>query len=253
MSLQYSDTVTRRGIIQTIEKNCGFNPGDITNNTTLLQDFTADVNLALDKALAIVIPASGKWHIDDSNFTDYPEITHDLNANQRDYSFTADGSGNIILDVYRVMVADQSGVFHEIYPVDQQATTKKQGNAEDTGSFIDGLNASGVPTRYAKTANGIFLDVIPNYTIIGGLKVFIDREPSYFTVNDTTKKPGFAGIFHEYLALRPSFQYAYRNGFNSVKALQSEMLTMERDMLNYYSQRDKDTPKRLIANVENNK
>lgn len=191
--------------------------------------------------------------MDDSNYTDYPIITTNLVSGQRDYPFVTDQSGNIILEVYRVMVADPSGTFHEIYPVDQFQTTSKTGNLENTDAMYNGLNASGTPTRYSKTANGIFLDVIPNYASTGGLKVFIDREASYFTTTDTTKKPGFAGIFHQYLALFASEFYAGAKTLTNLKKLMADKMQMRRDIAEYYARRDKDTPKRLNANVENNK
>lgn len=217
-------------IISNIDRNC-----KTTNNPTAypLAEKVADMNLALDKAWAIILQSSGTWQLDDSNQTDYPIITTNLVSGQRDYSFTVDGSGNLILDIYKVLIANTSGVYHEIYPVDVQSEWPMQG-------FTSGQNITGQPSRYDKTGNGIFLDAIPNYNSTGGLKIYINREASYFTVSDTTKKPGFAGIFHEYLALRPSYQYAYRNSLNNAQALQNEMLLMEDAMQEYYSKRSKD-------------
>jgi len=83
-----------------------------------LADRTADENLAIDYIMAKIFQVGGRWQYDDSNHTDYPFITTDLVAGQRDYSFTADGSGNLILDVYKVMVMNEAGRYEEIYPVD---------------------------------------------------------------------------------------------------------------------------------------
>lgn len=203
-------------------------------------DKVADINIALDKAFDIIFKSDGTWQFDDSNHTDYPIITTNLISGQRDYSFTADENGNLILDIYKVMVADQSGIYHEIYPVDVQS---QQG----LESFYDGHNTTGSPFRYDKTANGIFLDVIPNYNYTGGIKIYINREGSYFTTSDTTKKAGFAGLFHEYLALRPSYMYSYRNNKSNVNAIQSEMLRMEEEIGNYYSKRTKDERQQIIT------
>ena len=71
------------------------------------------------------------------------------------------------------------------------------------------------------------------------MKICINREASYFVVGDTTKKSGIAGIFHEYLVLRPAYQYAYRNGLTNANALREEMLLMEQEMVKYYGRRDK--------------
>lgn len=253
MSIQFSDTIGRRGIIQEIEKNCGFNPGDVSGNSGLLLDFTASVNNALDDAWNIILKSCGEWTLDDNNYTDYPIMTTNLVSGQYDYSFVNDGSGNLVLDVYRVMVADQSGVFHEIYPVSQKTTTQRTGNPVSTDSLINfntAGKASGIPQRYDKTGNALLLDPVPNYGATGGLKIFIDREAQYFASTDTTKKPGFAGLFHKYLALKPSYEYAYRKNLANAKSLQLETANMERMMMEYYVKRDKDTPRRLSANVE---
>lgn len=253
MSISFLNTTTKDGQINLCEDYCGFNDGDISGNPTLLAKFTGYINRGLDDAWSVILQATGKWHMDDSNYTNYPIISTNLNTGQRDYPFTTDGSGNIILEIYRVMVADPTGTFHEIYPVDQFQTTDRTNTEDNTDSMINGLNAAGTPTRYSKTGNGIFLDVIPNYNLIGGLKVFIDREASYFAVTDTVKKAGFAGLFHQYLAVFASEFYAGVKTLTNLKKLTADKIQMRRDIQDYYAKRDKDTPKRLIPNVENNR
>lgn len=251
MSLQFSDTINQQGIIQAIEEHCGFNPGDISGNPTLLASFTRKVNTSLDYLWGIILKACGVWHFDDVNYPDYPLLSITMTNGRREYSFVKDGAGNIVLGFHRVMVSDPSGTFHEIYEVDQEDITMKSNSKENTDSFINGLNATGTPTRYAKTANGIFLDVIPNYA--GTIQVFVDREASHFVPTDTVKMPGFVGIFHEYVALRPSYQYAAPKGFKNATDLMNQTNTMERQVELYYTNRNKDVPQRMAANVESTK
>src|SRR3990167_10378043 len=104
MSVQFSDTTNYKGIIQLIEKELGFKRGDISGDANLLKEITADVNLAWDDYLTIALPASGKWQFDDSNQTDYPIIKTNLVDGQRDYTFTTDEGGNLILDIYKVAI-----------------------------------------------------------------------------------------------------------------------------------------------------
>lgn len=247
MSLAFSDTTNKDGIIQVLERTIFGDNGDgrITGNTTLFSQFTGDVNLSLDKALSLIFQADGRWQFDDSNHTDYPTITTNLVANQRDYPFTTDENSNLILDIKRVMVATDDARFQEILPVDQQGDEENK-----VADFWDGQNTTGTPDRYDKTANAIFLDPIPSYSETNGLKIFINREASYFTTSDTTKMPGFAGLFHEYCVLRPAYQYAYRNGLTNANALREEMLLMERELVKHYSKRDEHdrpvmTPKKI--------
>ena len=229
MSLAFSDSTNRDGIVELIDANCHSNSVSFP-----LLDKTRDINLALDMAFSIIFLASGKWQFDDSNHTDYPIITTSLASGTRDYPFTTDGSGNLILDIYKVMVKDEDGIFHEIYPIDQQSD-------EYTDGFWSGQNQTGIPSRYDKTANGIFLDCIPSYNSSGGLKIFINREGSYFVSTDTTKKAGFAGLFHEYLALRPSHFYCKRNKmFDLANAYKADMIEMESKMKKHYRDRSRD-------------
>jgi len=236
MSLQFSDTINNRGVVELIDANCK------TNSTSYpLIDKVRDVNLALDNVLSIILKSAGTWQFDDSNQTNYPIIETDVNAGQRDYSFINDNSGNLILDIYKVFLKDSvSGIYNEIKPVDVNSEL-------NTESFSDGQNIQGKPYRYDKMANGIFLDPVPNATVENGLKMYINRETTYFTTADTTKKAGFAGIYHEYLAIRPSYMFAYRNNLANLVPLREEMLKMEKEIERYYGQREKDKKKILKA------
>ncbi len=232
MSLVFNDTSTKRGIIQEIESECGFNDGDLSGNTNLLKKYTASVNLALDDFIAMAIRWSGTWQFDDSNHTQYPIIKTNLVSGQRDYPFTTDQESNLILDIYKVTVADTAGIRNEITPIDQQS--------QNVPGFTDGQNTTGIPTRYDKTANGIFLDPPASYNSTLGLWVYINREGSYFVSTDTTKKPGVPGIFHKYFVLRPAQDYARRNNLKNAKDIQEEVLRMELEIQQYFSQRSRD-------------
>lgn len=234
MSLQFSDTTNKRGIVELIDANV-----KTSSISYPITDKTRDINLAVDKVLSIIFQAGGTWQFDDSNHSSYPILTTDIVDGQRDYSFTADTSGNLILEMYKVMVADSTGLFREITPVDVPEGAPV--------NYFDGLNTEGIPNTYEKLGNGIFLDPIPNYDKTGGLKIYINREASYFLTTDTTKKPGFAGIFHEYLALRPSYQYAVRNSLPNISLLQDQVLRMESDIADFYKGREKDVQKTLIG------
>lgn len=269
MSLVFSDTSTYRGIVQIYEKEIGAEYGDISGSTPRLKSLTADVNLALDDFVALAIKSSGTWQFDDSNQGDYPIITTNLTSGQRDYSFTTDGSGNLILDIYQVFVANPSGIFREVLPVDVQSQSSlvggvlsgNLGSGGDLSGFWDGRNTTGTPNKYDKTANGIFLDPIPNYNSSGGLKVYINREGSYFVSTDTTKKPGVPGIFHKYFALKPALDYARRNNLAVLPRLEAEVLRFEGNerlgvvgaIQEYFSRRPRDEQPRLIINQENNR
>lgn len=234
MSLQFNDTTNKKGLIQLIERNLKLGDGRISSDTSLLKDFTADINLALDSLLRIIFKASGRWQFDDSNHTDYPTIMTKIFANQRDYSFVTDEQGNLILDIYKVMIKDPTtGFYNEIYPVDQQSDS-------DMSSFYSGEDVTGTPTRYDKTANGIFLDALPGYELENGLKIFINREGSYFVYTDTDKKPGVDSLCQEYLALEPTYRYAMRNKLDNREEFKRDLEQLVRDIKIRYRDRNRD-------------
>lgn len=235
MSLQFSNTTTKGGIIQRIEKYCGFNDGDISGNPLRLAQFTSDINTTLDMTLARIFVGGGTWQFDDQNHPKYNIITCNIFQGQRDYTFTTDEQGNLILEIYKVFVLNQSvaGLYNECYPVDVESEG-------DTESFTSGQNAQGTPYRYDKMANGIFLDPVPNMDITGGLKIYISREGSYFAITDTTKMPGIAGLFHDYFAVEPSYKYALIHDLPNTEALLAEKQRLEQEITDYYGTREKD-------------
>ena len=250
MSLQFSNTTTKGGIIQHIERYCGFNDGDISGNALKLAQFTSDVNLAHDEVINLAIEAGGTWKFDDSNHTDYPIMRTALVDGQRDYTFTADGSGNLVLDIYKVVIKREDGSKVEIYPVDQE---ERGNNSEDVSSFYNGEDAEGTPTRYDKSANGILLDLIPNYDMARGLEVHINREGSYFLTSDTTKKPGVDGRIHEYYPISVSEKFASINTLPNRKSLLEKKMLFEYKIQSIYGRRERDVPKRLVINKHDNK
>ena len=226
-------SITFSQILDLIDDNCK------SNSTSYpVADKTRDINLALDEVFSTIFEVGGTWQFDDSNHTDYAIITTNLVSGQRDYTFTTDEQGNLVLEVLKVFVADEQGNFREVTPVDVPA-----GSAPS--NHYDGLNTGGQPNTYDKLGNGILLDPIPNYNRTKGLKVYISREGSYFTTADTTKKAGFAGIFHEYLALRPSYQYARTNRLDNKNDLKIDMMEMKNAIREYYKAREKDVVKTL--------
>jgi hypothetical protein len=250
MSISFNEAY--KGLVQFYEKEVGYNPGDVSGNTSLLQDFTAEANLAFDDFLSIAFGPDGTWQFDDSNHNDYPFITTNLVSGQRDYTFTTDGSSNIILDIFRVMAKPSStGYYQDLTPVDQN--TPNALNSDDTISFIDGQNTTGIPTRYDKIANGIMLDLIPNYNATAGLRLFINREPSYFVYTDTTKKPGVPGNLHAWFYLKPAYNYAKRHSLASLPRIERDVELMKRTIEWTFARRQRDVAKKLQPFYQNNK
>ncbi len=282
MSLVFNDTVGLHGIVQEYEKECGFEFGDVSGNATMLAAMTSSVNLALDDFVALALKAEGTWQFDDSNHDsaegNYPIISTDLIAGQRDYSFISDQFGNLILDIYGVYIANPNKIFVKANPVDVETgknNLQDNFNSNASGllfygglsSFTDGQNSQGTPVRYDKLANGIFLDPIPNYNMrlanegVAGLKVYVNREGSYFATTDTTKKPGVPGLFHRYFVLKAAMDYARQNNKANYSSISNAVLMYEGNeeagivgsIQSYFSKRSKDERSRMVPGYQNNR
>jgi hypothetical protein len=219
-----------------------------TNSTTYTTaEIAIDSNLALDEVYTIGLKARG-WNLDDFNHSKDPFITIDTVAGQRDYHFTYDEQSNLILDIHRVMLRESAtSAYKTLTPVDMQS-------GSDVDSLYDGLEATGTPTRYDKTGNGIFLDPVPVNAVTAGLKVFISRQASYFTSSDTTKVAGIDGLCHDYLYLKPAYEYARDKGLSCAERLYRDLQDARKRVEERYGQtgREKDTNKRISVRVENN-
>jgi hypothetical protein len=152
------------------------------------------------------------------------------------------------LDIYKVLVLTSSSgtTYTEISPRDEQTGT-------NIGGLINEDGTTGVPNIYGKTANGIFLDPKPNYNAANGLKVFINREASYFTTSDTTKKPGVPGLFHSWFYLKPALEYARRNNLSNERKIKERVLELEASIKEYFAYRARDERKRITVNNDSNR
>lgn len=193
---------------------------------------TVDVNSALNWFFILANQAAGNWRpVDDTNQTDYPVVLFDLVSGQQDYSFTVDENGNQIVDIEKVRVKDAGGV---------NWLTLKQINKDELTDDDLNTDISGVPTRYYLTANGIFLVEKPNYNSTDGGEIHVSRTGSYFTTSDTTKKAGIPWVFHEYLALRPSYFYCLQKGLKQATNYKVSLDEMEAAIKKHYSRRNRD-------------
>lgn len=203
---------------------------------------TRDINSAFSKFMAMAVQSSGRWQVDDTNQTDYPITLVDVVSGQQDYAFTTDGStpANQILDIHRIEIMDDNGNWKLLIPIDE---------ADVDVAMLAFESTSGVPEYYDKTSNAVFLYPKPNYNSTNGLKFYYSRTPSYFATTDTTKTAGIPDMFHEYLALRPSYFYCVAKGLPQAKALGEEMYAMEADIKKYYGTRQRDERSQITPDL----
>lgn len=219
MSLQTSNTTTKRALVQLFEKEIGVSYGTVSNSAELLAEFIARANMALDKYLLIWAKNAGTWQGDDINHLDFQIITSNIVSGQRDYTFTTDENSNRIIDVSKVLILSSSTAtnYDEISPIDELTVS--------SSDILVNTN-TGVPTQYGKLGNAVLLDSIPNYNATNGIKMVVNREGSYLTTTDTTKIIGVP-TFHEYFYLRPAYEFARINSLANLRELEKAVIDLE--------------------------
>jgi hypothetical protein len=246
MSLQFNDTTTRKGLVQFYEKETGREYGVVSGSATRRLDFAADVNVAHDELMHIASEASGTWRADDSNHTELPIIRFDITSSQRTYILLNDEQGNLILSYDKVLVAGPDGIYRPITPRDPISEM-------NVSRFVDGQNTQGVPTSYDKLANGIRFDLEPNYSLAGGIEMYITREGYYVTADNATWKPGVPGNLHAWYYIHPAEAYARQTKRKNLGALQMEKARLEQMIKDTFSRRTRDERPRMRPFIQNNR
>lgn len=200
--MQFSDTTNKNGIIQTIEYLCGMADGQISGDSTELKRFTGRINAAFDLITPLLLSASTALKFDDLNHSDFPVGTTNLVSGQADYTFSEDDNSLDILRIIAVKILTSSSAtqytdLEIIDGSDAKALDAISPNSLDTG----------VPSSAYIKGNSVFLNPKPNFSATNGIKIFFEREVSYFASTDTTKEPGIPKPYHELLALHPAHEW----------------------------------------------
>lgn len=229
---QFSDTTTNQGLIQdcefTLFGDNGF--GQISQNANRLKGFTALINRSLDKVTTLLLSSDGRWEFDDTNYTDLPIGTSTLVNGVQDVQLSVSH-----LRVLRVEILNAQGDYYKIEPFDLQ-DIGSQGMTE----FESGV---GSPRFYDIQGGSVFLYPRPQtgyVTFAAGIKVYYQREPSYFLTTDTTKAPGFASIFHRLVSRWACYDYALSRQLSIRKDLRDEITVLEQQLTDFYATRDPD-------------
>lgn len=240
---QFSDTTTKDGLIQDCEQRLfgddGY--GQISGNANRLYRFTQLLNEGLKQATGIILGADTTWQFDDTNFTDYPIATTNLVSGQRDYTLAV--THLKILKV-QILTAATSGIWQEIFPFDMQAQNALPYLENNTGNV-------GIPWRYDVHSTGLWLDPVPMYSATAGIRIYFQRPPSLFVYTDTEKQPGFPSIFHKYVSIYASLQYAKdRILKDKVATLTNDLIDAEARIVSFYSERNKDGQPKIVPHRE---
>jgi hypothetical protein len=93
---------------------------------------------------------------------------------------------------------------------------------------------------------------VPSYNKTNGLRAFVNRESSYFAPTDTTKKWGYTGLYHEYLVLYASYQYARAKNLDVREGFKRDLLELEEKIKKHAGTKHR-SPKRITAKSQDYK
>lgn len=226
--MQFSDAVTNQGIIQDIDFLL-FGSSTVFNTDYSLADRVRNVNITWDEAIAELYKADPNHKWDDTTNTDLPFATLDLTANLDHYTLL-----DSALVIHRVRMKNKAGVLTTLTPALRSELTD------------DELNSTGEPEKYYKIGGVVFPVPVPDYGATSGVELEFQRGANHFTAADTTKSPGFASQFHEFLSVGAALKYAIANGMkNKIAQLRADKEAIRNAMREHYERRSPDEKPKL--------
>jgi hypothetical protein len=231
MSLQYSDTTNKLGIIQAEESYCELGDAGISGNSTLLKEFTRHNNVVAAKVWAWIFAASGFARYDDSNQTNLPQATQDISSGTGKYALPSEALTVVGAEFLR----ETGGTWTKLLPI----TDKEWTESYPAGEFG---KDSGTPTYYKWLGDTLIFDLIPDFSVTAGLKIYFDRGSVSFASSDTTKTPGFAGEFHNVIPVGGSLEWlkVHKPDSAALRELKEDWLNYERAIKSFYAERWRD-------------
>jgi len=186
----------------------------------------------------LILQADNRWQWDDTNYTDLPIATASL-ADQQDYSISGAG----FLRILKVECKNSAGDWIALKQID---INQLKGTA-----MTEYRETAGTPAEFDLIGESIFLYPKPSYVSSGGLKVYFQRVPDYFTADDTTQEPGFAAPFHRLLSYGAALDYAIAKEMQGkIPFLQNEINKLEIGVIEFYSTRNRDFKQRITLEKE---
>lgn len=202
-------------------------------------DFTRSANVWYRKASIWINQAVGTWPWDDSNWATLMETSSDLVAGTTEYIVPTG-----VRKVDRLEVIDVNGDYKRLNPLD-----KSQVNV----SMEEFLETDGLPTWYDLEGNYAKLYPAPGaayVTTTRGLKWYVIRDISPFTITDTNTSPGFDNHFHRIISIGSAYDWCISNeGYEDRykhNQLKTEISELHSEINEHYGQRHRELKPRFI-------
>ncbi|HDY87535.1 MAG TPA: hypothetical protein ENH82_05380 [bacterium] len=221
----FKDTSTKQGLVEDAVYHIFGNSDDHTAEYPLA-DMARHANRWLDKVFAWITRSDKKWEWDDTNQTDLPIANIDLVSNQQDYGITAAE----FLRIRKIDILESNGSSR---PLRLFTLEDLRGRAD-----AEFQKTAGTPLYGRIQASSLFLYPKPNYSSTNGIRIFYQRNMTYFVAGDTTKKPGFAEPFHRIISLGMAYEYERTNGLKDKRdEAVKEIGEMKTELIDFYTLR----------------
>jgi hypothetical protein len=227
--MQFSNTTTTKdGLIQTCEFWTRHPDAGISGAANLLIQFTARINRGFDRIMPRLLSYTDHIRWDDVNHTDRPVGTINLVSGQADYTISEDDNKLDVLNITAIRILESA-------TGTEYATLERL--TLDDPLALDAISpnpsVSGTPSYFLENNGTVFLYPEPDYSATSGIKLYFEREQSYFVSTDTIKEPGIPKPFHELLALYASLDWNCVNRTNDISLkneLKERIFKMEKEL-----------------------
>lgn len=227
MSLAFSDTTAKLGIIQACENYTSLGETGISGNSSLLKEFTRYINEVNSRVWHMIFTSYGGWQYDDANQTNLPAASDTLTSGQVSYALPTGA-----LTVRGVEIKDQGGIWTPLTAITEEMIRDYQA----VGEFY---KTAAKPLYYQLVGQTVRIFPASNYTQASSFKVFFDRGSVAFASSDTTATPGFAGEYHGILPIGASIQWliSKRPDSGNLALLRQEYAVYEQKLKKFYQEK----------------
>jgi hypothetical protein len=195
--MQFSNTITKNGIIQRIEDHAQIGDGVVSGDDTLLKKMTSNVNETVFDLTTEIMILMDDFDWEDPNRTDINIATTPLVANQRDYEFD-----NIdFLKLKRLDVTYDGVNYYRATPFDSAAYFGERGLGNDT---VTDQDFNKTKPMYDPKGSGFWLYPRASASdVTAGAKARIEYARAFeeFVYTDTIKQPPIDRNFHDLVAI----------------------------------------------------
>lgn len=236
--MQFSDPDNKQGLVQDVDFHC-----DTDDVSYPIEDKTRNINRWYYKVLSDILDVDGRFQFDDSNHTDLPYFTANLEDGQQGYKLPDEH-----IRIRAVEVQDNNGDFSRLDQIDINDLERTITNYRDTPGMPDEYDLMGETIRLfpAPDANSV--------TLTDGIKIYTTRQLEVFDPTDTTKEPGFDETYHRILSLGAAVDwlstYGTQENVSNKKGLLDEM---RQDLKEAYASRNPEAGTRLRTSHKNTK